>query len=49
MNFSNNRSIVEFTAAANYVKLIAAINRLKEMKPPITVPKLILYNSAYHT
>jgi len=35
--------------AANNVKLVEAINRLKEMKPLATMPKGIVYNSAYWT
>ena len=32
-----------------YVKLVEAVNRLKETKPLVTLPKGIVYNPAYHT
>ena len=41
--------IPSFALAANNVKLVAAINRLKEMKPLATVPKTIIYNPHYFT
>jgi hypothetical protein len=33
--------------SANNVKLVEAINRLKEMKPLAVIPKGIIYNPAY--
>jgi hypothetical protein len=35
--------------AANNVKLVASINRLKEMKPLVSIPTGIVFNSAYWT
>jgi hypothetical protein len=47
MNFYNNCSVLELTTNANYMKLVAAINRMKEMKPLVPVPVEIVFNPTY--
>jgi len=47
MSVPNNRSILELTTTANYVKMVEAMNRLKEMKPLVTIPTGIVLNPVY--
>ena len=49
MNSTNEKLFLGLVTNANYVKLVEAINRAKEMKPLVTVPKGVLYNPAYYT
>lgn len=49
MHMTNYRSVSELLTNANYLKLVEAINLLKETKPLAIVPKVIVYNPTYCT